>query len=335
MIKVLELFSGIGAVRKAMENQNVHHKVVGISEIDKSAIAAYCALYNEEANKINLGDITKITKEQIENLGDIDFIEHGSPCQDFSVQGRGAGGGKYSGTRSSLYWNSLDIIKWAKPKYVLWENVKNLVSKKFKHNHNEYLEELENLGYRNYWKILNAKDFGVAQNRERVFTVSIRNDVENDFQFIIPNKKITLEEQLDFTKKVDDKYYYDFKKWIVKGYEGKPKIGKTGIMVYPLENYAKGTLFDSEKRLLSIKGLCHAIICRKQEKVFINENEQRFLTPKEKLQLMGFDKKDYITIKEAVVFKTKIAKLIGNSIVVPVVEEIVKELFKNEKNNDR
>ena len=98
---------------------------------------------------------------------------HGSPCQDFSLAGKQAGGDKDSGTRSSLMYETIRIVEKLKPKYVIWENVKNLLSKKHRHNFDAYLEKMEQLGYTNYYQVLNAKDYGIPQNRERVFTVSI------------------------------------------------------------------------------------------------------------------------------------------------------------------
>lgn len=117
------------------------------------------------------------------------------------------GGDKGSGTRSSLMWNTVDIVKAVKPKIVLWENVKNLISKKHKHNFDAYIEIMDELGYNSYWKVLNAKDYGIPQNRERVFTVSIRKDIDhNIFEF---PKPYSLEKRLkDFLEPhVDEKYY--------------------------------------------------------------------------------------------------------------------------------
>ena len=130
------------------------------------------------------------------------FIVHN--CQDFSLAGKQAGGDKGSGTRSSLMYETIRIVEKLKPKYVIWENVKNLLSKKHRHNFDAYLETMENLGYTNYYQVLNAKDYGIAQNRERVFTISILGD--NGFTF--PSKqelKLKLKDMLE--DEVDEKYY--------------------------------------------------------------------------------------------------------------------------------
>ena len=131
---------------------------------------------------------------------------HGSPCQDFSLAGKNAGGDKGSGTRSSLMYETIRIVEKLKPKYVIWENVKNLLSKKHRHNFDAYLEAMEQLGYTNYYQVLNSKDYGIPQNRERVFTISIREDINKVFTF--PQKQeliLRLKDMLE--DKVDEKYY--------------------------------------------------------------------------------------------------------------------------------
>lgn len=133
---------------------------------------------------------------------------HGSPCQDFSLAGKQAGGDEGSGTRSSLMYETIRIVKKLRPKYVVWENVKNLLSKKHKHNFDAYLKTMEDLGYINYYQVLNAKDYGIPQNRERVFTISIYDDIDydTDFEFPKPQQlKLKLKDMLD--DEVDKKYY--------------------------------------------------------------------------------------------------------------------------------
>ena len=123
------------------------------------------------------------------------------PCQDFSVAGKQKGLIDENGnqTRSGLLLEVQRLLEVAKlegtlPKYLMLENVKNLVGKQFKSDFDKWLEYLDNLGYNNYWQVLNAKDYGVPQNRERVFVVSIRKDIEKDF--IFPKKR-----NFDFTIK--------------------------------------------------------------------------------------------------------------------------------------
>lgn len=203
MLKYLSLFSGIGSPEQALKNLGVEFELFGFSEIDKYAIKSYCAVHGVDES-LNLGDITKI---DIESLPlDIDLITHGSPCQDFSVAGNGKGGDLGSGTRSSLMWNTVAICEHCQPKFVIWENVKNVLSKKHRHNFDKYLEEMDRIGYTNFYQVLNAKYYGVPQNRERIFVVSIRKDIEKDFKFPKGfDNGIRLKDILEPC--VDEKYY--------------------------------------------------------------------------------------------------------------------------------
>ena len=197
MLRVFEAFAGFGSQSIALRNLGIEHEVVAISEIDKYAIKAYEVIHGP-AN--NLGDICKINPSDIP---DHDLFTYSFPCQDLSVAGKQAGLGK--GTRSGLLYECEKIIEAKKPKYLLLENVKNLVGKKFKSQFDKWLDYLESLGYTNYWKVLNAKDYGVPQNRERVFVVSILGEHEPyKFADKMPLDKCIadiLEEQ------VDEKYY--------------------------------------------------------------------------------------------------------------------------------
>lgn len=172
-LKILELFGGIGACSKALERLGIDYKIVDYVEIDKYAVKSFNAIHG---TNFEPQDICKWDKDV-----EVDLIMHGSPCQDFSLAGKQAGGDKDSGTRSSLMYETIRIVEKLKPKYVIWENVKNLLSKKHRHNFDAYLETMESLGYTNYYQVLNAKDYGIPQNRERVFTVSILGNENYEF----------------------------------------------------------------------------------------------------------------------------------------------------------
>lgn len=181
MLKVIELFAGIGAQRKGLERAGIEHEVVAISEIDKYALKVYESLYG---NTPNLGDISKIEK-----LPKADMWTYSFPCTDISLSGRMKGLEKGSGTHSSLLWEVQRLLEVSKandelPKYLLLENVKNLISKKFKPYFDEWCRYLESLGYKNFYKVLNGKNYNVPQNRERIFLLSIRNC---DKDYVFPN----------------------------------------------------------------------------------------------------------------------------------------------------
>lgn len=201
MLKLLSLFTGIGAFEKALERLNIDYELVGFSEIDKFAIKSYCTIHNVPEYK-NLGDVSKI---EIDKIPDFNLLTWGFPCQDISIAGRMEG--IKEGTRSGLYYEGYKILKEKMPKYSIIENVKNLTSQRFKSQFDSILNDIQELGYTNYWQVLNAKDYGVPQNRERVFIVSIRNDIDRN-KFVFPSPvelKLKLKDILE--DKVEDRFY--------------------------------------------------------------------------------------------------------------------------------
>ena len=214
-MKVLSLFSGIGAFEKALDNLQIPYELAGFSEIDKYAVKSYCAIHGVDES-MNLGDITKIDEKVLPK--DIDLITYGFPCQDISLAGKQKGlfhddGSK---TRSGLFFEALRIIEATKPRIAIAENVKNLTGKKFKEQFQIVLESLEAAGYNNYWKVLNAKDYGIPQNRERVFIISIRKDIDKGYEFPKPFPlQLRLKDMLE--DEVDEKFYLDsMKKYFIK-----------------------------------------------------------------------------------------------------------------------
>lgn len=209
-MKLLSLFSGIGAFEKALDNLGIKYELVNYCEIDKYASLSYSLIHNVSESK-NLGDITKVDTSKFPK--DIDLITYGFPCQDISLAGKQQGFQKDDGstTRSGLFFEALRIIEDTKPRIAIAENVKNLVSNKFNKEFNIVLNSLEKAGYNSYFEVLNSKDFGIPQNRERVFIVSIRKDIDkfNFFEpFMFPRKqelKLRLKDLLE--SQVDEKYY--------------------------------------------------------------------------------------------------------------------------------
>lgn len=215
MLKVLSLFSGIGAFEKALERLNIEHKVLAYCEIDKHASKAYSIIHGIPESK-NLCDVTTLDIWDVEEP--VDLITYGFPCQDISVAGRQKGFTDDDGnrTRSGLFFEALRIIDEHRPKFAIAENVKALTSKKFAEEFKIVLESLEEIGYRNYWQVLNAKDYGIPQNRERVFIISIREDVDKGFTFpdAIP-LALRLKDMLE--EEVDESFYlknYDSFRWV-------------------------------------------------------------------------------------------------------------------------
>ena len=176
-IRVVSLFSGIGAFEKALTRIGKKYEVVNFCEIDKNASKSYCAIHGEPESK-NLGDISKVDETK---LPDFDLMTWGFPCQDISIAGKLKG--IEVGTRSGLYYEGLRILNHKKPTYSIIENVKNLVGSKFKAQFQQILDDLDAAGYNSYWKVMNAKNYGIPQSRERVFIVSVRKDADKGFEF--------------------------------------------------------------------------------------------------------------------------------------------------------
>lgn len=303
-LRLLSLFSGIGAFEMALRNIEIDYELVNFCENDKYAIKAYCAIHDVDES-LNLGDITKIN---IENLPkDIDLITHGSPCQDFSVAGLQRGGDEGSKTRSSLMWNTVEIIKHCKPKYVIWENVKNVLSKKHKHNFDKYLKTLELLGYTNYWDVLNSKHYGIPQNRERVFVISIL-DEHKPYKFP-ESKKLNLSITDLLEDYVEDKYYM------------------SNVCIEKMKKYAPKTIEEGIAPTLTTE-LSHSTGKNVSPKLCKVIGEYRRITPREAFRLMGVSDIDIDKLQRVNIPETQQYKMAGNSIVVNVLEEIFKNLFE-------
>lgn len=307
-LKVLELFAGIGACSKALTNLGVAHKIVDAVEVDKFAVKSFNAVHG---TNFEPQDIKEWDKDV-----EADLIMHGSPCQDFSVAGKGKGGDEGSGTRSSLLYETLRIVEKLKPKYVIWENVKALISEKHRHNFDKYQERMTSLGYTNYYQVLNAKDYGVPQNRERVFTVSIRDDLGQDFTFPspVPLTKV-LKDVLD--PEVEDKYYLSDEKvqhmqetnWALDKLDNVKSENEVGRTIRAT-NY-------KNPQCVRVGGLYDIVPPLRVRK----------LTPKECWRLMGFDDEDFAKA-QTVNSNCQLYKQAGNSIVVNVLTHILGQLVQ-------
>ena len=352
MIKIIELFAGIGACSKALKKIGIDIEIVDAVEIDKYAIASFNAIHN---TNFNTQDVTEYNKD----LKDIDIITHGSPCQDFSIAGKQAGGDIGSGTRSSLMYETIRIVEQVRPKYVLWENVKNILSTKHKHNFDSYIETMNALGYNSYYQVLNAKDYGIPQNRERVYTISIRKDIDKN-KFTFPEKeelKLRLKDMLE--NEVNEKYYLSeiamrklkrHKNKIVLNnnpetsstiHAGYYKMGGRDQQYIKIKNGTKkGYLEANEGDSVNLAYLTsntrrgrvghqvsQTLQCNDLMEVVQNVKIRK-LTPKECWRLMGFSDKDFEKAASIPTSNTQLYKQAGNSIVVNVLEKIFKILLK-------
>lgn len=244
-LKVFTAFSGYDSQCMALDrlhqhNPHFNYELVGWAEIDKYAIQAHNAVYPQWADR-NYGDISRIDWQQVP---DFDLFTYSSPCQDFSQAGKQAGGTEGSGTRSSLLWECRRAILAKKPKYLLMENVAALVSQKFIRLFNAWQLELESYGYRNFAKVLNAKDYGVPQNRERIFMVSILDESAR-YEFPQP-MPLTLRLKDVLEDKVDERYYLT--DTAIDGFERRTQRNKevgNGFAFNPTEGDGVATCIES------------------------------------------------------------------------------------------
>ena len=325
MIRVFEAFAGYGSQSIALRNLGIEHEVVAISEIDKYAIQAYEAIHGPTNN---LGDICKIDPKDIPQH---DLFTYSFPCQDLSVAGKQAGLGK--GTRSGLLYECEKIIEHCRPKYLLLENVKNLVGKKFKPQFDEWLAYLESLGYTNYWQVLNAKNYGVPQNRERVFAVSILGEHE-PYEFPKPRTTRDIREYLDDVKNEDLTISEKFKQQIrnTNFRTDKHKEDTFNLINGNIEGFRIMDYRYDEGLRIRKNNLCPTLTTKGTSSlsatpIIYNNGDFRFLSAREYLKLMGMRDDDIDKIQAAGISNTQQYKMAGNSIVVDVLEAIFKELF--------
>lgn len=193
-------------------------------------------------------------------------------------------------------WHTVDIVREVKPKYVIWENVKNLLSQKHRHNFDNYIEIMNRLGYNSYYQVLNAKDYGIPQNRERIYTISIRKDIDN-YKFEFPKKeklKLRLKDMLE--NKVDKKYYLNDEK-ISKFINNNKTIQKMQCDYLKLkENVIIGS--TQANAAVNTNGICPTLTCAMgmgggQIPMHNYDYKMRKLTPRECWRLMGFEDEDF------------------------------------------
>ena len=313
-VQILELFGGIGSPRVALRNMGIPVKAIDYVEIDEKAVRSYNAMFKD--------DLPYKTQDVVGWNLKPDILIHGSPCQTVSIcgwispAGRPKGADEGSGTTSSLMWETIHIIEkmgnW-KPKVVIWENVKGVRYKGMCNNFQRYLYEMEQLGYTNSHSCLDARDFGIPQARERVFTISCLNNICFNFDHLKHTPMKNLNEFLE--KDVSDKY-------IVTQPSILNAIGKTGV----------------PKRATVIRDFAYTITERQDrcpaQVIDCGNGKYRFLTELECWRLFGYSDEDYYAAEKANPKKNDAAmnralyKQAGNSIVVPIFEAIFKELFE-------
>lgn len=317
MIKILELFGGIGAPRKALINLGVEHKSIDYVEWNEKAVETYNAMFDNRYKPENVIGYSLRP----------DILIHGSPCQDFSVAGKQYGGNVEDGTRSSLLFETIKIIKnlgELRPKVVIWENVKNVLSRRMVGTFNDYLDDMQSLGYTNSYKVLDARDFGIPQYRERVFVVSVLGSKYFDFSKLRKKPMKSIDYFLEET--TNEKYVITQPSMVSKlpGNEVPGTFG--GRMLKEIKDYA-WTITTKQMR------------CPNSGVIRLDDGRWRYLTERECWRLMGFDDEDFESaLKKHPGRKGCLNGTLyhqaGNSIVVDVLESIFEILIKGDFSTD-
>ena len=341
MLRVFTAFSGYDSQCMALQRAGVEFDLVGWSEIDKYAIQAHNALYPEYSER-NYGDIAIINWD---NVPDFDLFTYSFPCTDISNAGRQSGLSEGSGTRSSLLWECRKAIEQKRPQYLLMENVKALASEKFLPFFLKWQSWLSEQGYTNFAQVMNAKDYGVPQNRERLFMVSILGDA----WFTFPDKQRLAKRLRDVLEdNVDEKYFLSDK--LVECFERRNELAANkgnGHSIAPtvtshdyvsnkllqIGNVVKQAGFANPQRgrVYSANGVSPTLTTMQGgdlEPKIATRTRLRKLTPRECLRLMDVSDIDIDTIQSAGISNSQQYKLAGNSIVVACMTEIFKKLFE-------
>lgn len=318
-IKLLSLFSGIGAFEKGLINLGVDFKLINYCEFDKYPSKSYSLLYNVPES-LNLGDINEVDETQLE---DFDLMTYGFPCQSFSVQGKKLGFDDPE--KGNLFFESMRIARYKKPKYMIAENVKGLVGHDNGNTFKTILATLDDLGYNNYYKVLNSVDFDIPQSRERIYIVSIRKDIDT-YSFKFPAGKKTLKTVVDIIDKNNENRHLkdSLKPFLDKKFH-KEYSSSNGVKKV-FDGNAQG-YFKSDfcgKRMFSIYGICPTLTTKTDAHNFVEIESG--LNAKERLRLQGFTDEDYYKLKDNIP-EAQIKKQAGNSITVNVIQKIQKQLL--------
>ena len=311
-IKVLSLFSGIGAFEEAMSNLNIDFEVVNYCEFKDSIAKAYSLMHNIDVCK-NLGDINTVDPNTID---DFDFMTYGFPCQDISALGLQKGLIDEDGniTRSGLFFKALDIAKAKKPKVMIAENVKALTFKKMKGDFDAMLNVIDDAGYNSYYKVLNSKDFGVPQSRSRVFIVSIRKDID-DHNFTFPEKNkleisaMDLIDDLSNCSNSEYLYLEDKHSMYYNDFRLKKQYSSLNPDIAICMTTKQGHLTSSQNFIKDCRGV-------------------RMFSPQEMMVLQGFKKTHGNNLIKDGFSPRDIGFMVGNSITVNVLEKIIPQFIK-------
>jgi DNA (cytosine-5)-methyltransferase 1 len=320
-LKVISLFSGYGTQELALKYCGINHTTVAHCDILASANAAFNSLHKTEVG--NLGDVSKLHES---NLPACDLLTYSFPCQDISISGVQRGIKK--GTRSGLLLEVERLVEHNKPKFLLMENVKNLVSKNHMPAFSEYIDKLKSLGYGNSWVILNGADFGCPQNRERVFMFSVLGETTENVNKIMAGVHQYTKQRVSmrsFIENTTDKSFF-----ITPPYEvNTPKVASTCKLVARRTDLK----YDQARRIYGIDGCSPCLTTSGSPQIMLDDKRIRTLTAREGYRFMGVKDADIDALLTTSLSTKQHVALAGNSICVPVMEAIFNQFLSEYKND--
>lgn len=321
-LKVISLFSGYGTQELALKYCGINHRTIANCDILNSANTAYDSLHKTEIG--NLGDISKIDEK---NFPDCDLLTYSFPCQDISISGIQRGIKK--GTRSGLLFEVERIVEHKLPKYLLMENVKNLVSKNHMEPFSSYIEKLKSLGYGNTWIILNGADFGCPQNRERVFMFSVLGEdtlkVRDKMAGVhkVKTNRVSMRGFLETD--VDKNLFID------PPYETN-RVKKSTIC--NLVARRSDINYDQTRRIYGIDGCSPCLTTSGSPQIMLDDKSIRTLTAREAYRFMGIKDEDIDCLLSTKLSTNQHIALAGNSICVPVMQAIFDQFLGEYKKTE-
>ena len=322
-LKVISLFSGYGTQELALDYCGINYVGVANCDILKTANTVYDAIHKTQIG--NLGDVSKVDEK---TFPDCDFLTYSFPCQDISISGIQRGIRK--GTRSGLLFEVERIVEHNKPKYLLMENVKNLVSEKHMGPFQEYIDKLESLGYGNSWIVLNGADFGCPQNRERVFMFSVLGESsESVRERLYSVKKLDRKENNTnpmrpyLEESVSDRLFLN-----PPYTKNTPKANSVCRLVARRDDIK----YDQTRRIYSIDGASPCLTTSGSPQIMLDDGRIRTITAREGYRFMGVRDSDI----DRILANTNLSDaahiaLAGNSICVPVMQAIFENFFSEYK----
>jgi DNA (cytosine-5)-methyltransferase 1 len=319
-LKVISLFSGYGTQELALKYCGIKHKTIAHCDILASANTAFNSLHSTEIG--NLGDVSKVDENKFPAC---DLLTYSFPCQDVSISGVQRGIKK--GTRSGLLFEVERLVEHNKPKYLLMENVKNLVSKNHMPAFSEYIDKLKSLGYGNSWIILNGADFGCPQNRERVFMFSVLGETTENVNKIMSGVHQHRKQRVamrPFIENVNEKSLF-----ITPPYEvNTPKVASTCKLVARRTDLK----YDQARRIYGLDGCSPCLTTSGSPQIMLDDKRIRTLTAREGYRFMGIKDSDIDNLLTTSLSTKQHVALAGNSICVPVMEAIFNQFLSDYKN---